>query len=57
MNLLVTDGLKALADYAALNRERVDHLVKQASAAPWTGTPGCGSAGVAFAVADMSGQQ
>ncbi|MFF5308153.1 bifunctional acetaldehyde-CoA/alcohol dehydrogenase [Streptomyces massasporeus] len=30
---LVTDGLKALADYEALSQEQVDHIVKKASVA------------------------
>jgi acetaldehyde dehydrogenase/alcohol dehydrogenase len=30
---LVTDGLKALADYEALDQEQVDHIVKKASVA------------------------
>lgn len=33
VDLLVTNGLKALADYEALTQEQVDHIVKKASVA------------------------
>ncbi len=37
---LVTDGLKALADYEDLAQEQIDHIVKKASVAALDSTPG-----------------